>query len=140
MIAGAAISLRPRARRANADINITPFVDVMLVLLIIFMVAAPLMQQGIDVDLPETSTQALRVQDNPLILSVKKDGTYFLGKSEIQIENLVSKLKAIFEARASKEIYLRADKAAPYGTVVKAMAAAREAGSDQLGIVTEPEM
>ncbi|MGY8805560.1 MAG: ExbD/TolR family protein, partial [bacterium] len=102
MIEGAAISLRPRARRANADINITPFVDVMLVLLIIFMVAAPLMQQGIDVDLPETSTQALRVQDNPLILSVKKDGTYFLGKSEIQIENLVSKLEAIFEARASK--------------------------------------
>jgi biopolymer transport protein TolR len=112
----------------------------MLVLLIIFMVAAPLMQQGIDVDLPETSTQALRVQDNPLILSVKKDGTYFLGKSEIQIENMVSKLEAIFEARASKEIYLRADKAAPYGTVVKAMAAAREAGSDQLGIVTEPEV
>jgi biopolymer transport protein TolR len=140
VIAGVAISLRSRARRANADINITPFVDVMLVLLIIFMVAAPLMQQGIDVDLPETSTQALRVQDNPLILSVKKDGTYFLGKSEIQIENLVSKLKAIFEARASKEIYLRADKAAPYGTVVKAMAAAREAGSDQLGIVTEPEV
>jgi biopolymer transport protein TolR len=140
VIAGVAISLRSRARRANADINITPFVDVMLVLLIIFMVAAPLMQQGIDVDLPETSTQALRVQDNPLILSVKKDGTYFLGKSEIQIENLVSKLEAIFEARASKEIYLRADKAAPYGTVVKAMAAAREAGSDQLGIVTEPEV
>ncbi|MFB0976065.1 MAG: protein TolR [Myxococcota bacterium] len=139
-MAGVAISLRSRARRANADINITPFVDVMLVLLIIFMVAAPLMQQGIDVDLPETSTQALRVQDNPLILSVKKDGTYFLGKSEIQIENMVSKLEAIFEARASKEIYLRADKAAPYGTVVKAMAAAREAGSDQLGIVTEPEV
>ncbi len=128
-----------RPRRASADINITPFVDVMLVLLIIFMVAAPLMQQGIDVDLPETTTQALRVKDNPLILSVKKDGKYFLGRSEIQLDNLVSKLEAIFEARASKEIYLRADRAAPYGTVVKAMAAAREAGSNQLGIVTEPE-
>lgn len=128
-----------RPRRASAEINITPFVDVMLVLLIIFMVAAPLMQQGIDVDLPQTTTQALRVQDNPLILSVKRDGSYFLGRSEVQLENLVSKLEAIFEARASKEIYLRADRSAPYGTVVKAMAAAREAGSNQLGIITEPE-
>ncbi len=128
-----------RPRRASAEINITPFVDVMLVLLIIFMVAAPLMQQGIDVDLPETTTQPLRLQENPLILSVKRDGTYFLGRSEIQLENLVSKLEAIFEARASKEIYLRADRSAPYGTVVKAMAAAREAGSNQLGIITEPE-
>ena len=100
MIEGAAVSLRPRARRANADINITPFVDVMLVLLIIFMVAAPLMQQGIDVDLPETSTQALRVQDNPLILSVKKDGTYFLGKSEIQIASLEGNLFARRQSRA----------------------------------------
>lgn len=133
------VGSRGRARRANAEINITPFVDVMLVLLIIFMVAAPLMQQGIDVDLPETTTQALRVQDNPLILSVKKDGKYFLGRSEIELDNLATKLAALFEARASKEIYLRADRSAPYGTVVKAMAAAREAGSDQLGIVTEPE-
>ena len=111
----------------------------MLVLLIIFMVAAPLMQQGIDVDLPETTTQALRVQDNPLILSVKKDGAYFLGRKEVAPDELVTKLEAVFDARASKEIYLRADKAVPYGFVVQAMAAAREAGSDQLGIVTEPE-
>ncbi len=74
-----------------------------------------------------------------MILSGKKDGKYFWGRTEIPLENLVSKLEAIFEARDSKEIYLRADRAAPYGTVVKAMAAARNAGSDSLGIVTEPE-
>jgi biopolymer transport protein TolR len=107
--------------------------------LIIFMVAAPLMQHGVDVDLPKTSTQPLRVRENPLILTVQKDGKMFLGRTEIVAADLQAKLEAIFEARESKEIYLRADNSAPYGTVVKAMAAARKAGSDRLGIVTEAE-
>jgi biopolymer transport protein TolR len=128
-----------RRRRGNAEINVTPFVDVMLVLLIIFMVAAPMMQQGMDVDLPETTTQPLRVRGDPLILSVRKDGTYFVGRKEVAVEELAAKLEAVFDARGSKEVFLRADRNAPYGTVVKAMAAVREAGSDQLGIVTEPE-
>jgi biopolymer transport protein TolR len=131
--------IQKRRRRANPEINVTPFVDVMLVLLIIFMVTAPLMQQGVDVNLPETTTQPLSMRDSPLILTVQKDGTYFLGRSEIALSELVSKLEAIFDARASKDLYLRADRDAPYGTVVKAMAAAREAGSDRLGIVTEAE-
>ncbi|MCH7709288.1 MAG: protein TolR [Myxococcales bacterium] len=122
-----------------SEINVTPFVDVMLVLLIIFMVTAPMMQQGIDVDLPETSTQPLRVTDEPLILTVKKDGRTFVGRKEIQPEDLKEKLAAIFEGRDSKELFLRADKAAPYGAVVKALAAAREAGAKKLGMVTEPE-
>jgi biopolymer transport protein TolR len=134
-----ASSGRKGGRRALSDINVTPFVDVMLVLLIIFMVTAPLMQQGIDVDLPETTTQPIRVTNDPLILSVQSDGKYFLGKTEVALGELVPKLEAIFEARGSEDLFLRADQKAPYGVVVKAMAAARQAGSKQLGIVTEPE-
>jgi len=122
-----------------SEINVTPFVDVMLVLLIIFMVTAPMLQQGIDVDLPETTTQPLRMREEPLILTVKKEGTYHLASSEIPLAELQSKLEAIFEGLDDKEIYLRADQAAPYGTVVKAMAAARLAGARTVGIVTEPE-
>jgi len=128
----------PRRRR-NAEINVTPFVDVMLVLLIIFMVTAPMMEQGIDVDLPETTTQPIRVRNDPLILSVKADGTYYLGRLKVQLAELQSKLEVVFDARGSKDLFLRADKNAPYGVVVKAMAAARSAGSKQLGIVTEAE-
>ncbi len=126
-------------RRANAEINVTPLVDVMLVLLVIFMATAPLMQQGMDVNLPETTTQPLRVKDAPLILSVDAEGTYFLGRKEVPADELQKRLEAVFDARGSKEIFLRADRDAPYGLVVKAMAAARRAGSTQLGIVTEAE-
>ncbi len=125
--------------RPLSEINVTPFVDVMLVLLIIFMVTAPLMQQGVDVDLPETTTQPLRMKAEPLVLSVQKNGKYFLGRTEVPLVDLKTKLEAIFEGRDSKEIFLRADAKAPYGVVVKALAAAREAGASKLGMVTEPE-
>ena len=125
--------------RPMSEINVTPFVDVMLVLLIIFMVTAPMMQQGIDVDLPETTTQPLRMRDEPLILTVKKDGTTFLAQQEIPAYALEAKIRAILEASDREELYLRADKEAPYGFVAKAMGAARRAGAKTLGIVTEPE-
>jgi len=125
--------------RPLSEINVTPFVDVMLVLLIIFMVTAPLMQQGVEVDLPETTTQPLRMQEEPLVLTVNKEGKYFIARSEVEFEELRTKLQAIFEGRDSKEIFLRADHSAPYGLVVKALAAAREAGASKLGMVTEPE-
>jgi len=122
-----------------SEINVTPFVDVVLVLLIIFMVTAPMMQQGIDVDLPETTTQNLRVRDEPLIITVKKGGTYYLANTEVTEEELGAKLQAILAGLDDKGVFLRADRAADYGAVVKALAAARLAGATKLGMVTEPE-
>ncbi len=101
-----------REHSAMSEINVTPFVDVMLVLLIIFMVTAPMLQQGLDVDLPETTTQPLRMQDEPLILGVTKQGAYYLASVEIPFEELGEKLTAIFEATPDKEIFLRADEQA----------------------------
>ncbi len=111
----------------------------MLVLLIIFMVTAPMMQQGVDVDLPKTTTQNLRIKDEPLVLTVKQDGKYYLGRKEIAAADLGAKLEAIFDGLDRKELFLRADQRAQYGVVVKALAAAREAGATKLGMVTEPE-
>ena len=130
---------RSRTRRGNAEINVTPFVDVVLVLLIIFMVTAPLMLQGMDVNLPETTTQPIRMPTAPLVLTVTKDGQYSLARKLIPPDELQKKLEAVFDARGSKEVFLRADEAAAYGLVVKAMAAARRAGATRLGIVTEEE-
>ena len=126
-------------RRAFSDINVTPFVDVVLVLLIIFMVTAPMMQQGVDVDLPNTTTQNLRVHNEPLIITVKKDGTYFLANTSVTEKELGAKLTAILAGLDDKGVFLRADQAANYGAVVKALAAARLAGATKLGMVTEPE-
>ena len=126
-------------RRAFSEINVTPFVDVVLVLLVIFMVTAPMMQQGVDVDLPNTTTQNLRVHNEPLIITVKKDGTYFLANTTVTEKELGTKLTAILAGLDDKGVFLRADQAANYGAVVKALAAARLAGATKLGMVTEPE-
>ena len=132
-------ALQSGDRKPMADINVTPFVDVVLVLLIIFMVTAPMMQQGIDVDLPETTTQNLRVRNEPLIITVKKDGSYFLANTTVTEKELGAKLTAILSGLDDKGVFLRADKDANYGAVVKALAAARIAGATKLGMVTEPE-
>ena len=133
-------ALRPGStQRLHSEINVTPFVDVVLVLLIIFMVTAPMMQQGVDVDLPNTTTQNLRIKDEPLIITVKKEGTYFLANTEVTEQQLGAKLKAILEGLDDKGVFLRADQKAEYAAVVKALAAARLAGATKLGMVTEPE-
>jgi len=136
---GSQLSRHGGRRRNMSEINVTPFVDVMLVMLVIFMVTAPLMLQGLDVNLPETTTQPIRMSNAPLVLSVTKDGKFGLARQVIPADELQARLEAVFEARDSKEIFLRADDAAPYGVVVQAMAAARRAGATRLGIVTEDE-
>jgi len=133
-------ALRPGStQRPLSEINVTPFVDVVLVLLIIFMVTAPMMQQGVDVNLPKTTTQNLRVKEEPLIITVKKGGVYFLANTELSEDELGAKLSAILDGVEDKGVFLRADRDANYGAVVKALAAARQAGATRLGMVTEPE-
>ena len=127
------------SHQAIAEINVTPFVDVMLVLLIIFMVTAPLLQQGLDVDLPETTTQPLHIRDDALVLTVMKDGKIRVANSDIPLSELEVKLKAILDGLEGKQVFLRADRKVRYGVVVKVMAAARLAGAKKLGIVTEPD-
>ncbi len=129
---------RGRRRRPIADINVTPLVDVMLVLLVIFMITAPLMQQGIEVELPKTQNAGLTPED-PLIVSIKKDGKIYLQRAEVPLPELEGKLNAILATRGDGPILLRADTHVEYGTVAKTLAVMRKAGAKQIGMVTEPE-
>ena len=121
-----------------SEINVTPFVDVMLVLLIVFMVSAPLMQQGIQVDLPKTKSPALSEQEKPIVLVVNKNGGVQIAGNSIPAAQLSEKLRAIFEKREKKEIFIQADKGIPYGTVASVMSQAQAAGIVRIGLVTEP--
>ena len=121
-----------------SDINVTPLVDVMLVLLIIFMVTAPMMMQGVEVSLPQTTTKSIKTKEDPMILSINKKKEIFLEKHKINLEDLELKVKSIFKYRKNKEVLLRADKDVPYGFVIEVMAGAKRAGIDKLGMVTEP--
>jgi len=121
-----------------SDINVTPLVDVMLVLLIIFMVTAPMMMQGVEVNLPQTTTKSIKTQEEPLMLTVNKEKEIYIEKHRIDLESLETKIQKIFENRKDKEILLRADKEVPYGFVIKVIAKVKQAGIDKLGMVTEP--
>ena len=121
-----------------SDINVTPLVDVMLVLLIIFMVTAPMLMQGVEVNLPQTTTKNIKTKEEPLMLTVNKEKEIFIEKHRIKLDNLEIKIQKIFQNRRDKEILLRADKEVPYGFVIKVIAKVKQAGIDKLGMVTEP--
>ncbi|MDH4204289.1 MAG: protein TolR [Desulfobacteraceae bacterium] len=124
--------------RLISDINVTPFVDVMLVLLVIFMVTAPMMMQGVDVALPETTSQPLAAKKENLVITINNQNQIFLNNYQVEIDFLQDKLNKILEGRDNREVYLRADREISYGFVVRVMAEIKAAGVDKLGMVTEP--
>ncbi len=125
-------------KKMMSDINVTPFVDVMLVLLIIFMVTAPMMMQGVEVNLPKTETRRIKSQEDPLILTINKKKEIFIETHRIKLDDLEKKALRIFANRREKEILLRADKDVRYGFVIKVVSRIKKAGIEKLGLVTEP--
>ena len=123
-----------------SQINVTPLVDVMLVLLVIFLVTAPMMQQGVQVNLPKAETKALPAPEESVVVSIEISGKVFINSAEIPASDLRTKLSDMFAYRTKKEVFLKADTDVPYGEVVKTMAEIKGAGIERLGMVTEPFM
>jgi biopolymer transport protein TolR len=133
-------SRRRRRRAVMSEINVTPFVDVMLVLLIVFMVSAPLLTVGVPIDLPRSQAKALEQNNAPLAISVNQQGQIFLQNDEIKLDDLLTKLKAIIDARGGTSndlIYIRGDKTVAYGTMMRVMGRISGAGYHRVALVTE---
>jgi biopolymer transport protein TolR len=128
-----------RDRGAISDINVTPLVDVMLVLLVIFMVTAPMMQQGIKLDLPKAKAQNLPGAENKVLISIDASRRIYLGKTEIPIERLEEVIKNNERIKTEREVYLYADRTLPYGFVIKIMGLLKDAGAENVGLVTYPD-
>ena len=138
-------SLIPQGRRARSfhrpimsEINVVPFIDIMLVLLVVFMVTAPMMTQGVQVSLPEVQSTPITEEHEPMQVSIKKDGTLYVHEKAVKIGDLADTLKAIRDQKPGTDILLRADKAVNYGRVMEVMSALQTAGLVDVGLVTEP--
>ncbi len=129
---------RGRKRRIMGEINVTPFVDVVLVLLIIFMVAAPLLTVGVPVDLPKTEAKSLPNEQEPLSITILNDGKIFLQSNEVKFDDILTRLQAIAGEGYERRIFIRADNTADYGVVMQVMARINAAGYRNLGLVTDP--
>jgi biopolymer transport protein TolR len=128
-----------KTRATLSEINVTPLVDVMLVLLIMFMVTTPLMQQGIEVDLPKTSSAGVELNDEPFVLVIDAGQKMTAGKQNLSMADLRPKLKAIFQNRKNKQVYIQADRKVDYGFVAEAMGEIRAAGVFNIGLITVPK-
>lgn len=126
-------------RQSMSEINVTPLVDVMLVLLIIFMITAPMMEQGIDINLPKTAASGIETNDKPFVLVIKENNRLYVAEEEVALKGLRKKLKAIFNSRPNKQVYLKADKNVDYGFVAETLAEIRAAGIFNIGLVTLPK-
>jgi biopolymer transport protein TolR len=133
------VAFHTQSKGPMSDINVTPLVDVMLVLLIIFMVTAPMMTQGVEVELPQAAdAEPLATDEEKLVLTVTKDKRVFLGTSEVPFDRISELLAANDKLKQDKELFLHADHALPYGVVVAVMAAAKKGGAASIGMVTDP--
>ncbi len=132
------MELNRGSHRLMSEINVTPFVDVMLVLLIIFMVTAPMMMQGVDVNLPQTTTEPIASEEERLVISITAKREIYLNEYKISVESLQRKMQTIYQNRPDRSVFLRADQGLPYGFVMEVMAAVRQSGIKRVGMVTEP--
>ena len=132
------MSLGGGGGRLNSEINVTPMLDVLLVLLIVFMVTAPMIQTGVDVDLPDAKAQTVPDESGKLIVTMTKDKRVFIGRMEIPFAEVEDKLKSNAKLQSDREVYLHADTNLAYGDVVKVMAAIKLAGGDKMGLITDP--
>ncbi|PIW29498.1 MAG: protein TolR [Rhodobacterales bacterium CG15_BIG_FIL_POST_REV_8_21_14_020_59_13] len=138
-MAGSVSSGGRRGRwQPKAEINVTPFVDVMLVLLIVFMITAPLLTVGVPVELPETEARSMAADEEPLTVTIGANGEIFLQETPVELDQLVPRLRAIGGSGYDGRIFIRADEAADYGSVVRVMARISSSGYTNLGLVTDP--